>query len=105
MTFLLREGIAETMQAIIANYESDASSIASTEPDSVTTIADTISTLEDTQLVEIEPEITDAQPAAHQPVSPPTPVVPVNTEIDYLPPREGRRFIAQVPEPKAPKGA
>ena len=27
-----------------------------------------------------------------------------NTEIDYLPPREGRRFMSQVPEPTAPKG-
>ena len=60
--------------------------------------------IEATQLVEDEPEMTSAQPIESQLVTSPSTAAPINTEIDYLPPREGRRFMSQVPEPTAPKG-
>ena len=99
----------------IAEYDSDISDTATTVPDSISTLEDTQIVefepeIEPTQIVEDEPEMTSAQLRYTQPVTAAVPIdapalaAPINAEIDYLPPREGRRFIAQIPEPTAPKG-
>ena len=94
----------------LAQYESDSDSVATTvvDSESETTVADSISTLEDTQLVEelqdTQPAMTSAQPVETQPAATQAAPALVNVETDYLPPRDGLRFIGQVSEPQAPKG-